>query len=198
MSLVDVIIPTCPQHGGDLMARCIAAYERTEGVNVIVVEDSPTCGQGWMTGFEQSTAPYVHLAADDIEPCNPNWLKACMDVADNDCLPCPVVWNPARELESCGGNMSAADCLNKTLVPDGTEVDFGGAPFLTSEQFRQIGMLPIQVCSDVWVHYRGHQLGMRSVVCRDFELVHHRPSYASNLEDMAVMEAALKEHEVAA
>lgn len=191
MILVDVIIPTCPQYGGDLMARCIESYERTEGVNVIVVEDSPTCGAGWLAGIERGSAPYVHLSADDIEPCNENWLNACVQGADEGRLPCPVVWTPARALESCGGNMAAPGCLNRTLVPDGTSADFGGAPFLSRQQMDEIGMLPIQVCSDVWVHYRGRQLGYRSTIVRDFEIVHHRPSSASNVTDLAVMNEAL-------
>lgn len=195
MTLVDVVIPTCPAYGGDLMDQCITAYhDVTEGVdiNVIVVEDAPNCGAGWIEGIKQTTAPYIHLAADDIEPRNPNWAVACIDTLMVE-LPCPVVFNPAGQLESCGGNMAMPDNLNKQLVPDRTVVDFGGAPFLSRRQMDLIGMLPIQVCSDVWVHYRGRQLGYRSVVVRDFELVHHRPSHGDNSEDLRVMHRALEE-----
>jgi hypothetical protein len=192
VTLVDVIIPTCPQYGGELMERCIAAYQQTDGVNVIVVEDSPNCGAGWIEGLERSAAPYVHLAADDIEPRNTTWLQACIDATERDELPAPVVFNPAGQLESCGGNMAMPGNLNRELLPDGTQVDFGGAPFMSRRQVDQIGMLPIQVCSDVWVHYRGRQLGYRSVVVREFELVHHRPSHADNTEDLKVMHKALE------
>lgn len=192
MTLVDVIIPTCPAYGGELMDRCIATYQQTDGVNVIVVEDSPNCGAGWLEGLEQSTAPYVHLAADDIEPCNPDWLQACIWAVDQGMLPCPVVWTPDGQLESCGGNMQAPDNLDRQLVDDLSAADFGGAPFVSRTQIDEIGMLPIQVCSDVWVHYRGRQLGYRSVVRRDFELVHHRPSAGDNRRDYAVMLDALE------
>lgn len=194
---VDIVVPTVAGREESL-ARCIESYERhTEGANLIVVRDEPTCGLAWREGLTRSRAPYVHLTCDDIELRGPGWFEACGAVVDRGYLPCPVVYRPDGSLESCGGDREAPARLTSRLQPDGTEVDFTVLPFMGREQAEAIGMIEAHYMADVWVSARGRQLGWRTVIVRAFEVTHHyenvgrRSSRALRLRDRRIFAEAI-------
>ena len=47
--------------------------------------------------MEQSTAPYVHLTADDLEVTSPTWAGVCIETVDAGELPCPIVRRPTAQ-----------------------------------------------------------------------------------------------------
>lgn len=194
--MIDLIIPTVAGRE-DSLARCIESYERNTApsmLNVITVKDEPTCGEAWIKGLEQSTAPYVHLSCDDLEQTSRTWAGACVEATDYGKLPCPVVRRPDGTLESCGGDMSAPACLLSDLSGDGTEVDFTVSPFLSRAQVDAIGMIPVHYLSDVWVSYKGRELGYPTVVLHAFQLTHHHSNVkriAPNIADRKVFDEAL-------
>src|SRR5688500_15419632 len=108
MPEVDLIVPTIPGREESL-ERCIDSYERLTDadLNVIVVKNSPSAGEGWIQGMEQSSALYLHLSCDDLECMNEDWAKVCIETVDKGKLPCPVVFRPDGGIESCGGDMNA-------------------------------------------------------------------------------------------
>lgn len=199
--MIDIVIPTVPGREADLEC-CLASYEQyTEHPHrVIVIEDSPSSGEGWLQGIVKSTAPYVHLSCDDLEIIDAGWAEACMEAADADKLACPVVYRPDLTLESCGGDMNAPNCLLDQMAPDMTPVDFTTVPFMSRKQIGEIGMLPIHYSSDVWASYRGRQLGYETVVRTAYRFVHYQSQvkrgagmsqHERAAQDRQTMEAAL-------
>jgi GT2 family glycosyltransferase len=120
-----------------------------------------------------SGAPYVHLTNDDIECSSSDWFAVCKQIVDEDKLPAPEVVNPDGSVQSRGGALGAPANLMTEPRPDWTTVDFTTVPFMSRKQWNMIGMIPTHYCSDVWVSYRGRQLGMDTVFHCDFKLVHH-------------------------
>jgi hypothetical protein len=172
--VIDLVVPTIPGREESL-ERCISSFElRTDDLTAIVVKNSPTCGEGWMQGLESSTAPYVLLVADDIECASEDWDRVCRETVDAGNLPCPRVYLPTGEVESQGGDMNAFQHIRAMHRRDGAWCDYTTVPFCSREQIEAIGMVPIHYGSDVWVSYRGRQLGYETVLRHGYDLVHHR------------------------
>lgn len=171
MPKTDVIIPT-------LDARKASFKRLTDSlpasVNVIPVLNPPTCGEGWMRGLKKSKAPYVALIADDLEFIDEEWLDICQATVDEDLLPCPRVFTPEGRIESQGGDMTAQAHLLQRPRADRSPTDFTTVPFCSREQIDRIGMIPTQYCCDVWVSYRGRQLGYETVLRHGFDIWHHQ------------------------
>jgi hypothetical protein len=170
--VIDIVLPTVAGREADL-ERCIASYEANTAPDVltfIVIHDEPNCGTAWIKGMEASTAPYVHLTADDLEVTSPTWAEA----SDRGLLPCPIVRRPNGSIESCGGDMSAPACLISELQENGTEVDFSPVPFGSREQVEAIGMIEAQYETDTYFSHKGRELGWPTVVCHGYEFTHHR------------------------
>ena len=70
--------------------------------------------------------------------------------------------------------MSAVGHLLNRHRKDGAPCDFTVVPFLSRYQAEVIGMLDIQYSCDVWVSYRGRQLGYETVLRHGYDLVHHQ------------------------
>lgn len=175
-SSIDVIVPTVTGREESL-ERCLASYERhTEDFTFIVVRDEDTCGIAWRKGMELSTAPYVHLTCDDLELREDGWADACRETADEGYLPCPIVYRPNGELESCGGDMGRAHNLITEVQPDKTPCDFTVVPFMSREQADAIGMIDAHYKSDVYVSHRGRQLGYETVVRIPYAFTHYSES----------------------
>lgn len=173
--LIDVVIPTVPGRE-ELLESCIASYELSTApgvLNFIVERGHDCCGKAWQAGMEKSTAPYVHLSADDIEMVSHTWAAVCMESADKGRLPCPLVLNPDMSVQSCGGNMRAKGHVVKERQRNRAVCDFTTLPFLTRNQAEQIGMIDAHTMTDVWVSYRGRQLGWPTVVLHEYEVIHH-------------------------
>lgn len=174
--MIDVILPTVTGRE-DSLERCLSSYEASTppGVlNFIVIRDRDTCGQAWLDGMELSTAPYVHLTADDLEVTSPTWAEVCIETVDAGELPCPIIRRPNGSIESCGGDMNAPACLISEMQPDRSRVDFTVLPFLSRKQAERIGMHSGHYMTDVYASHKGRQLGYETVVRHGYELIHHR------------------------
>lgn len=174
--MIDLIVPTIPGREESL-ERCLKSFqERTDPdvLNTIAVHDSETCGGGWKLGLEQSTADYVLLACDDQMVVGPAgvWAARAQEAADAGYIVCPRVWSPEGRVESNGGDMNAYEHISKQPKRDWTPVDYTTVPFLAREAIERIGMLDIHYASDVWVSYRGRQLGYTTVIRHGFDIVH--------------------------
>lgn len=176
MQTIDLIVPTIQGREASLQ-RCVSSFEEATPsgqLNVIVVPDSKTCGWGWRQGLVASRAPYVALVADDIECVSDAWSHVCKRVADAALLPCPRVYRPDGVIESQGGDMNALGHIVSRHRKDRAACDFTTVPFLNRRQAEQIGMIDTQYCCDVWVSYRGRQLGYQTVLCHGYDLMHYQ------------------------
>lgn len=171
---IDVIIPTIQGREASL-ERCISSYRRTSSVelNVIVVNDSRTCGWGWQQGLAAARAPYILLACDDQEAVSLKWADKCIETVTVGKLPCPRVWRSDGSVQSNGGDMKQMHHLNPRPQKDGSHVDYTTIPFMSAKQADEIGMLDVHYASDVWVSYRGRQLGYPTVLRHGFDVMHH-------------------------
>jgi len=173
--MIDLIVPTIPGREESL-ARCLVSFREnsSERVNEIVIVNSPSCGEGWIAGLRESDAEYVALVADDLEMTSDTWAGRCMSVADRGWLPCPRVWQPDGGVESQGGDMNALGHLVQRHRKHLAACDFTTVPFMSREQADAIGMIPTQYCCDVWVSYRGRQLGYQTVLVHGYDLTHYQ------------------------
>lgn len=176
--MIDVIIPTIPGREKSL-DRLIASIERTTETpfEIIVIENSKTCGWGWRKGLEESSdAPYVLLACDDQEFIGIGWDQVAMATVDGGRLPCPRVWLPDGSIESQGGDMGSPNHVVNRYQKDWTPVDYTTIPFCSRDQIDEIGMLDVHYASDVWVSYRGRQLGVQTLLRHGFDVRHYQES----------------------
>ena len=89
-----------------------------------------------------------------------------MQTADNGELPAARILNTDGTLQSCG-----TDHLEHE---EGEEAFVARIPFATREQFDLIGpMMNEQYMGDYWFSHRGRQVGLKSVVRRDYCFFHH-------------------------
>jgi hypothetical protein len=153
------------------LQRCLAMYEVTTtknyavDVEFVVVRDRPSCGVAWNEGIEQAKGDFIHLTADDIEP-RWGWWQPAMMSAFNGELPAARILNTDGTLQSCGTDHHEHE--------DGEEAFVARIPFATREQFDLIGpMMDEQYMGDYWFSHRGRQVGLKSVVRRDYCFFHH-------------------------
>ncbi len=173
--MIDVIIPTIPGREASL-ERFLESLKKStpdDPYREIVVPDSKTCGAGWKQGLELSSADYVLLACDDQRIVSDTWAPVGMEAADKGWIVCPRVYDFAGNIASNGGDMNAYAHLSKRPKLDWAEVDYTTIPFLSREAIDRIGMLEIHYASDVWVSYRGRQLGYRTCIRHGFDVVHY-------------------------
>jgi hypothetical protein len=166
--VISIIIPTITgrEHW---LERCKTAYEQTSAhrvdIELIVMCDFPACGIGWNKGIELAAGDYIHLTADDIEPIA-GWHVPAVESADRGELPAARILNTDGTLQSCG-----TDHLEHA---EGEEAFVARIPFATREQFDLIGpMMNEHYMGDYWFSHRGRQVGLKSVVRRDYCFYHH-------------------------
>ena len=171
--MIDAIIPTIPGREASL-ERLLDSLQRTtvSAYDTVIVRDSPTCGEGWKAGLERSQSPYVAFLCDDQEFTGKGWDGICIETVDNGGIPCPRVWFPDGRPESFGGDMHALHHTSRIPKKDGTRVDYTPIPFLSREMAEEIGVLETQYAGDVWVSYRGRQLGYDTILRHGFEVRH--------------------------
>jgi hypothetical protein len=154
------------------MERCLAAYEATSDVIPYVVHDFPSCGEAWLQGATDAAKvgfDYLHLTADDLEP-HDGWLQAAIETVDKGLIPAPMVYRPDGTLESAG---LAGFSLNAIAERDWQPVDSTTVPFLTTEMWEAIGMIPIHYCTDLWVSNRGRLHGWDTVIRTPMRFTHY-------------------------
>lgn len=173
--MIDVITATVSGREADLerWTDSLTANTAKDVLTFIVIRDEETCGAAWRKGMELSNAPYVHLTCDDLELVSDTWAGACCETVDEGLLPCPIVYRPNGEIESCGGDMNLGTNLITEEQPDKTQCDFTVVPFLSREQADAIGMIDAHYKSDVYVSHRGRQLGYETVVRIPYAFKHY-------------------------
>lgn len=192
---IEAIIPTVKGREASL-ERLLASLPPSVAPRVI--EDSKTCGWGWELGMELSTADYLLLACDDQEFLGEQWVDICVETVEEGLLPCPRVWLPNGAIESQGGDMDAFAHIIGRPQKDRTLVDYTTIPFLSAKQAQEIGMLAdLHYCTDVWVSYRGRQLGYETVLRHGFDVRHwheapHRGAGMSQSDRDAMDEATMR------
>lgn len=201
---IDLIVPTIDGREASL-TRCVDSFQaHTADLNVIVVPESKTCGWGWRQGLVASQAPYVALVADDLQCISDEWAGVCVETADRGLLPCPRVWQPDGGIESQGGDMYALGHVLARHRKDRAACDFTTVPFMSRGQAERIGMIDTQYACDVWVSYRGRQLGLETVLRHGYDLVHYQEQAGRGAGmgqgerdalDTGVMRAELDKHE---
>jgi hypothetical protein len=163
--MISIVIPTISgrEHW---LERCVTAYERTAPyAEIIVIKDRKSCGIAWNEGIAQAKGRYIHLTADDIEPRR-GWQIPALQSADRGELPAARILNTDGSLQSCG-----TDHLEHE---EGEEAFVARIPFASREQFELIGpMMNEQYMGDYWFSHRGRQVGLKSVVRRDYCFYHH-------------------------
>jgi hypothetical protein len=171
---ISVIVPTIEGRESSL-ERCLEAYhEQSFGarLDMIVIEDAPTCGVAWQEGAAEAAGDYLHFSADDLEP-HLGWWEPAVEACDQKKIPCPVVFNPDATVQSAGGDLDAPNCLLTAIGEDWTAVPFTTVPFLTRNQWDRIGMIDLHYFTDVWVSYTGRRLGIPTVLRTGYTVTHH-------------------------
>lgn len=207
---IGVVIPTIPGRESSL-DRCIESYrEHTRSAELIfaVRERSSTCGEGWMAGAirleRYGGVHYLHLTCDDIEAIDSSWWRAAIQTCDQGKLPAPIIRTPSGGIESAGGKLGAPNNLITDIGPDWSDVDFTTLPFLSWSQWKRIGMIKAHYATDVWVSYRGRQLGIPTVLRHSYTFKHHQERAgrgagmsqgARDAHDRALMHRELERHQ---
>lgn len=193
MAKLLIVIPTVVGREESL-GKAVASYERAAlGIKheIEVVSGQPSCGEAWRVGVEGKSFDYVLLSADD-HVVLPGFFPPLIEaVKDKDMLPTPLVLNADGKLQSAGGQLGAPGDVRTDFYGDWMPVDYCPVPFLGREQWEQIGMLPIHYGSDVWVSYRGRQVGFQSCLRTESRLIHdYHPAgrdYSRVLDDKRIL-----------
>jgi hypothetical protein len=168
MPVVSVVVPTIRvREEAGWLDRCLDAYERNTSRTwePIVVRDKSTCGIAWNEGIAQAKGEFIHLTADDIEPLA-GWDSAGIRVIRQGHLPAARILNSDGTLQSCGTDHLEHDT--------GEEAFVARIPFGSRAQFERIGpMFERHYMGDYWFSHRGRQVGLKTIVERDFCFVHH-------------------------
>jgi len=174
MTTITAIVPTVTGREESL-DRCLTALRtRSKGakVEILTALDAPCCGIAWQKLAKKATGDILHFTADDLE-VHEGWWQPLVEACEKNLLPAPVVLNPNGTVQSAGGDLAASNCLLTTVRDDWAEVPFTPVPTLTRKQWDKIGTLPIHYFTDVWVSYRGRQLGIETVLRTGSVITHH-------------------------
>jgi hypothetical protein len=163
--MISVVVPTITGREHHL-ARCLAAYREHGGeLELVVIEDAPTCGHAWEEGGNQAQGDYIHFSADDLVP-HAGWWEAAVSYADKGELPCPRILRPDGSLESCGEWGAERE--------EGTETNIARIPFLSREMWEKGGwILRAHYYTDNFIWHRGQQLGIPTVIARGYQFTHY-------------------------
>jgi hypothetical protein len=167
VSTISVVVPTIAGREAWL-ERCWAAYEAHSGgveLELLVERDHPACGLAWAAGGAVATGDFIHFSADDLEP-HEGWWQAAVVSCERGQLPCPRVLNTDGTLQSCGEWGQE--------MPEGSVTYIARVPFLSREQWELGGWIfPEHYYTDNAIAWRGSQLGIDTVVCRECVFTHH-------------------------
>lgn len=156
--MISVIIPTV-EGREESLERCVDAYAKHTEVDleIIVIENLPTCGEAWQMGADQAAGDYIHFSADDLEPLE-GWSKEAIIAADEGLLPAPTIYGPSGDVEELGG--ATIGCTR--------------IPFCTREQWGKIGpMIPAHYYTDNYFTSCGVAAGYTVVEIPTYAFSHH-------------------------
>ncbi len=164
---ITVVVPTVDGREKHLQ-RCVDAYrDRSRyAVELIVLENRPTCGAAWIEGAKAATGDYVHFSADDLEPHH-GWDVAAVGYASTAIAPSPRILGPAGDTQFCGMH-------GPNEWPDGLLVPMSVIPFLSRPMLRAVGdLLDAHYFTDNWISHRLYAAGFVTAVARGFAFTHH-------------------------
>lgn len=165
--MISIVIPTI-QGREHWLERCVTSYAATlvgARHEFLIYKDRAACGIAWNEGLAEAQGAYIHLTADDIE-AHPGWWEAGVACVDRGHLPSARILNTDGTLQSCGTDHHEHE--------DGEEAFVARIPFASREQFDRIGpMMNEHYMGDYWFSHRGRQVGLTSVVVRDYLFTHH-------------------------
>lgn len=163
--MIEAVVPTIPgrEH---LLADCIKSLLH-HGITPVVVEDSPSCGEGWMIGLERCKAKVVGLWSDDFTISSWNEQHVLERIQMNaGALVAPMILNPDLSLQGAGGfglDLKDGATARNTICPIGERHVLDG--------FRPWPHLN-HYC-DTWITQRAVWANRGPIVTRAVQLVHH-------------------------
>lgn len=165
---ISVIIPTV-EGREDHLLRCTTAYGAhalgSYDLELIVVHDRPSVGAGWQDGLEKVTGDFIHLTADDIEPCH-GWHAPAIEAVEKGFLPAPQVYDP--------NGFPQSHPLPGRVAPDWTEVHMTSLPFCSTGQMGHIAPLfTAHYFTDDFFSWRGMNAGYGRRLRTGYAFVHY-------------------------
>lgn len=173
---ITVVFPTITARRD--MARHVAhAYQTTTPrLELVVIENEPTCGSAWQKGVDtRFSGDYLHFAADDLEPW-PGWWEPLVEAADAGNQAGAVVYGPdGQTVESAG---AYGWTLNTAAVEDWADTEWSPVVFLTRSQWEKVGHIPpeLHYATDTWVSARLARHGITPVIRTGSRFTHHNHS----------------------
>jgi len=164
---ITVVVPTVDGREKHL-ERCIDAYRNRSRypVELIVLENRPTCGAAWIEGAEAATGDYVHFSADDLEP-SAGWDVEAVGYASTGIAPSPRILGPDGDTQFCGMH-------GPNEWPSGLLVPMSVIPFLSRPMLRAaLPLLDAHYFTDNWISWKLYRAGFVTAVARGFEFTHH-------------------------
>lgn len=148
---VSVIIPTITGREVHL-DRCVRAYRRTvprQSLELIVIENEPSCGHAWAKGAEQATGDFIHFTADDLQPRG-RWLRSAIETLAAGVMPAAIVGDRKDALLTCDSPLGDMGTHPNILVP-----------FFSRALWEQGDwVLPCHYGTDDWITYLAVKRGM--------------------------------------
>lgn len=170
---VSAVIPTIKGREALLeqTVQSLAATANGTPVELIVVQDSPTIGEAWNEGVENSTGTHLWLGADDVTFA-PGWLEAVDDARERGIYPVPRIIRPDGSVQACGtlgqGGVIEAE------VEDGFPCGASQFPVMHRAYWDAIGpALSTHYYSDDYLGFRAKVAGLRVELVRGYTLTHH-------------------------
>jgi hypothetical protein len=148
-----------------MLARMIISLEG-HGIDWLIVEESPSCGEGWELGLKRATAEFVLLASDDFVLVDWSARKVVLDRAGAGQVVCPVIFEPDGSLQGAGGMGERLD--------DGDVAVNCIAPLARRELLEQFRPWPhLNHYCDTWITHRAKRINRGPIVTHGFAFTHH-------------------------
>lgn len=135
--MISVVIPTITGRE-NLLEQTVAGYRATADVEIIVVKNRKSCGEGWNAGASKASGDFLHFSADDLIP-QAGWADAGIMAAEEGWWPSPRLLDPDGTIQSdgsMGGGM---------LLPEHRHIVkcvSSPFPFMETRDWQDIGPCP--------------------------------------------------------
>lgn len=174
--MIQAVVPTIPgrEH---LLQACLGSLEE-HGIDPVVIEDSPSCGEGWEIGLARCTARIVGLWSDDFTIAHWDERELLDRLRKRITVLSPAILNPDGTLQGAGGmglSLQDGEPARNCICPI--------AERTVLEGFRPWPHLN-HYC-DTWISQRAIWMGRGPTVTRAAQLVHHHLSGWDSAEYVA-------------
>lgn len=170
---ISAVIPTIDGREKLLEQTIESLADTASGheVELVVVKNSPTGGQGWNEGAEAATGTHLWFGADDLT-FFPGWLDAVVEFTRDGGYSCPRILRPNGSVEACGTIGQGGPI--EAEVEDGLPCNASQFPFVLRETWDEIGpSLPVHYFADDYLGFRARVAGLDVRLVRAYSLVHH-------------------------